>query len=283
MAISEAARRRLAGQWGSYDFRLIRDRHHVIASEMTENFLDTFLPQWSRSGLPLDRELATNVIDVRVHLDEWAPDKLRRIKQGQEDVTLLESVMFKHLHYGNRQQISFGCIGNNWKPKAEIAEELKLYRPWSVRHASAIAGGRDRLYREMRRIVERTTSPTEMELFDAWWGFSDSLDRPMLFPQVNGHTSGRFWLRADQRVVPLHFDFGLVNCETKAKIIVECDSRRYHSQDQAYQRDRTRQNVAEKLGWSVRRFTFEDVMLRLDQNLTNLEPDILPYHGAIVR
>lgn len=281
MAISELARKRLAGQWGSYDFRLIRDRHHLNIPSMVENFLDHYRLQWSCSTHVLDQEIASNLPSVREYLASWAPGKLQQIMESEAETTLHESIMFKQLHYGNRQMISFGSIGTSWQSKSVIADELKRYRPWSVRHAASFHGGIDTLYQNFTQIVRRTNSPSELAFFDAWWHLSDNLDRPMLFPQVSGHTSGKFWLTTESKAVPIHFDFGMINCETRAKIIIECDSRRYHSQDDAYQRDRTRQNVAERLEWSVRRFTYQDVMLSLDKVFANLEPHILPYRGVL--
>jgi len=57
-------------------------------------------------------------------------------------------------------------------------------------------------------------------------------------------------------------------------VLLECDSRRYHSDDKRYQSDRDRQNIAVEAGWSVRRFTYEDIMERLDRCFENLEADL---------
>ena len=96
-------------------------------------------------------------------------------------------------------------------------------------------------------------------------------DRPALFPQVQGHTSGKFWqLNSQNETRPLHFDFGLVNVVSRQKLIIEIDSRRYHSHDQEYPADRDRQNIAEEAGWSVRRFTYQDVTQRIDHCFTNI-------------
>ena len=140
-----------------------------------------------------------------------------------------------------------------------------------------VLGGREPLHQHMRQIVERSGSPSELFFFDAWWNLTQETDRPMMFPQVQGHTSGKFWQKvSDDKVIAVHFDFGLVNVTTRAKVIIECDSRRYHSQDQRYQADRDRQNIAEREGWSARRFTYEDVTRKVDYCLDNLR-DHLSY------
>jgi REase_MTES_1575 len=127
----------------------------------------------------------------------------------------------------------------------------------------------------MEAIAKASGSPSEQRFFEAWWELTDDEDRPMLFPQVHGHTSGKFWLNiSEKQVVALHFDFGLINIVRKSKVLVECDSRKYHSAERQYQSDRDRQNVAEKQGWSVRRFTYEDIMKRTTQCFDNLADDL---------
>jgi hypothetical protein len=271
MPLTESAKKRLAGLWGSYDFSLIRDKHFVTASDLVERFLEHYEGFWPGSHEPLDHELARKPKAVRVQLAEWAQRKLDRVVEDESVETIRAHIMFKELHYGRGHTISFGARGLNWKRKTEIAAELALYRPWSIEHAMAVLGGRARLHRHMRQIVERSGSPSELGLFDAWWNLTQETDRPMLFPQVQGHTSGKFWQKvSDDEVIPMHFDFGLVNVTTRAKALMECDSRRYHSQDQRYQADRDRQNIAEREGWSVRRFTYEDITGRVEYCLDNL-------------
>jgi hypothetical protein len=189
--------------------------------------------------------------------------------------TLRTHIMFKQLHYGRGHTISFGSVGTNWRRKAEIARELTLYRPWSIDHAKETLGGRVALHRHVRQFIQRSGSPSELAFFDAWWALTPDTDRPMLFPQVQGHTSGKFWQAISQdETVPVHFDFGLVNVVSREKLIIEIDSRRYHSHDGRYQADRDRQNIAEREGWSVRRYTYQDVMWRIDYCFTNLAPHL---------
>ena len=51
------------------------------------------------------------------------------------------------------------------------------------------------------------------------------------------------------------FDFAYPD----AKLIIEVDGYRWHSGNQAWQRDRKRDNVLNRLGWTILRFTAEDL------------------------
>jgi hypothetical protein len=50
-----------------------------------------------------------------------------------------------------------------------------------------------------------------------------------------------------------------------ARVVVEIDGRAYHSDDVAFQRDRTRQNRLMRAGYLVLRFTWDDVVARPDE------------------
>jgi hypothetical protein len=259
--ISEEARRRLAGMWGAYDFRIIRDKHFATASDLAENFLEYYTTQWRKaiepdandphyqgmyrlmpSMLPslkeeyrLDQELLVNEQEVRGLINEWA--ERRFAKRNPESLTVTTAhIMFRCLHYGHGDQaICFN--GGDWSSKAALAEKLKMYKPWSIAHVIDEIG-KDNLYDHMISIVRRSKSPTEERLFENWRKLSPSRDRPMLFPQVSGHTGGRFYLRiTDHYSTYIHFDFGLVNVLNKKKLLIECDSKRYHSKDDRYQSD----------------------------------------------
>lgn len=275
MQLSQESYRRLSGLWGGYDFRIIRDWHFPTASDLVEKFLDYYTKLRAKSKKPSDQELSKKIKEVKKILYNWAHAKIAKIIQESSLETVQAHIMFKRLHYGDYDTINFGSIGVNWKKKSEIAKELRRYRPWSMDHAIAVFKGRGKLYQHMMAIVSNTRSPTEKKFCTAWWNLTDITDRPMLFPQVMGYTSGKFWLEiSDDKMIPVHFDFGFVNVVTRNKILVECDSRRYHSRDRDYQADRERQNIAEKLGWSVRRFTYEDVMSKLDRCFENLKDDL---------
>jgi hypothetical protein len=272
--LSDKARRSLAGMWGSYDARLIRDKHYLTASDMVEHFLELYEPRWeSAPDYEQYGHLAKNPDEVRMLIEKWANDKLQRILLDESASTVQAHVMCKNIRYGNNLRISFGSVGNNWKTKAVIAEELSHYRPWSMLHAASYLGGVEQLYQHMNSIVLKTKSPTENTFFEAWWRLTDNIDRPMLFPQVTG-AGATFWGPTPSGLRPLHFDFGFINVVTRTKIIVECDSRRYHSKDEDYELDRIRQNIAEEQGWSVRRFTYEHVTRDIDYCFSNLMPHL---------
>lgn len=273
MPLSKRAHSRLAGLWGSYDFNLIRDKHFINEEDLVERFLEKYTAHWSQSHKGVDLELVRKPKAVRRLIADWARSKLQQILVQKSAATLQTHIMFKQLHYGSSSVIGFGSDGTNWRKKKEIAEELLLYRPWSIDHAINRIGNREALQRHFRQIVRCSNSPSELMFFDAWWALNRDGDRPALFPQVHGHTSGKLCQPISQyEVTPLHFDFGLVNVVARQKLIIEIDSRRYHSHDQKYQADRDRQNIAERAGWSVRRFTYQDVSERIDYCFTNIDP-----------
>src|SRR5882762_1905237 len=126
MALSEEAKRSLAGIWGSYDFYLIRDRHFKTASDMVERFLETYQHSWNSSSRPFGAEFAKNLKEIRNLLTEWADKKLTVVTEDNSIQTIQANVMFKQLLYG-QESINFGSIGTNWKKKTEIAKELESY------------------------------------------------------------------------------------------------------------------------------------------------------------
>jgi hypothetical protein len=170
---------------------------------MVDRFLERYEARWSKSPRPSETEFANNPKHVRKLLTEWSERKLAEVTQGRSLTTLQANVMFKQLLYDN-EAISFGSKGTNWKKKTEIAKELETYKPWSVAHAIAIAGSRRKLRDNMESIIERDSgSSSERAFFKTWWNFTDNDDRPMLFPQVWGHTSGKLWLPvSEEQVLP---------------------------------------------------------------------------------
>lgn len=275
MSLSESAISRLAGLWGGYEHRLIRDKYFATSSDLVERFLENYEAMWGSSRIEADQELRSNLITVRALLREWAQKKLEQMLLSESVDVLRSPILFKQLHYGQGETLNFGSDGVNWRKKSAIAEELGRYRPWSVAHAAASVGSVQRLYRHLHAIVARSKSPSELRFFEEWWRSTDATDRPLLVPQVHGHTSGKFWLEiARFKSIPLHFDFGLVNVVRQTKTVIEIDSRRYHSNAPEYQADRDRQNVASELGWAVRRYTYQDVTDRLEWCFGNLHRDL---------
>jgi very-short-patch-repair endonuclease len=56
-----------------------------------------------------------------------------------------------------------------------------------------------------------------------------------------------------------------------ARLAIEVDGRAYHSDARSFQRDRRRQNDLVAAGWTVLRFTWEDVVLRPDDVIARIE------------
>lgn len=273
MALSTKAIKSLSGLWGSYDFYLIRDRHFKTASDMVERFLDVYQCRWTNSSRPLDIEFKTNAKQVLTLLTEWAEKKLSVVISNDSIQTLQSNIMFKELHY-SREAISFGASGLNWRTKIEIASELKKYKPWSVAHAAEMTGGKTALQQHMRSIVKREGAPVETIFFEGWWNLMKDIDRPMLFPQVWGHTSGKLWLNIPQEAKPRPaiFSFGLVNVVSKSKVLIQCDTQARHSVLEA-RKIVLKQNLAANNGWLV----FQFGHAQINNNLTECFDTIKDY------
>jgi hypothetical protein len=266
MALSEAAQNKLKGLWGSYDFWLIRDHHFGSASDMADRFLEKYEAHWSKSQRSTDRELATRPKQVRNLVTEWAERKLERMAEEQSIATLQTNIMFKQLHFGRSDTINFGSIRANWKKKTEIAEELERYKPWSVAHAAAAFGGKNEMLRHMRTLIPSSAS-AQRKFFDGWWDLANDLDCPMLFPQVHGHTTGKLWLKvSEDKSIPLHFDFGLVNVMNKTKVLIECNGE--------IDLEDGREAVAEEGGWWLYRFTSRQITNKLVECFEEIEDDL---------
>jgi hypothetical protein len=302
MSLSDKARNRLAGLWGAYDDHLIKEKHFSTDADLAEKFLEHYTTIWSKAKVlldadsndkrleeyypplldgyhrvsaRLDQELLQNLNEVKDIVYEWAQRKIGRITDKSSVETLQTHLMFKKLYYGKGQSLSFRTA-QGLKSKSEIAKTLRRYRPWSIDHAIAEIGGKQQLFEHMMKIVVKSNSPSEKRLFFRWWHLSDKTDRPMLFPQVSGTAQGYFSLKdaTANTSFALHFDFGLINVRNHNKILIECDSRRYHSNDSAYQNDRDRQNVAVISGWRVLRWTYEDVNSKLDEKLESIRDEL---------
>lgn len=276
MALSEAAKGALAGLWGSYDFYLIRDRHFKTASDMVERFLEIYKRRWDKSSHPIDTELANNPEQIWNLLVEWAEKKVNVVTENDSIQTIEANLMFKQLVY-DHESINFGSNGTNWKKKTEIAKELKSYKPWSVAHAAATIGSKEKLRQHMESIIEASGSSSERAVFEAWWNFTDEGDRPMLFPQVWGHTSGKLWLPAsNERPFPAFFSFGLVNVMSRTKMLIECEPRPSEFDVDAKKTMITKRNLAANEGWLIFEFSHEDVTSNLQKRLESIE-DYLNY------
>jgi hypothetical protein len=271
MALSEEAKTSLAGLWGSYDFYLIRDRHFKTASDMVERFLETYQNSWNRSSRPIGAEFAQNPKQVRKLLTEWAEKKLAVVTENDSIQTIQANVMFKQLLYG-QESINFGSNGTNWKKKTEIAKELESYKPWSVAHAAATMGGKTNLRKHMDSIIKASGSSSEKALFEGWWDLTDEEDRPMLFPQVWGHTSGKLWLPVPkEKAFPAFFSFGLINVLSRTKILIQCEPRPLKLDADAKKAMMTKRNLAANEDWLVFQFSHDDVADNLPECFESIE------------
>jgi hypothetical protein len=263
MALSDSVTSSLAGLWGSYDFYLIRDRHFKTASDMVERFLDRYQPRWKKSSREIDREFANHLKAVRELLTGWAEKKLAGVTASEALPTLQSNIMFKQLLYDG-ETINFGSTGTNWKKKVDIADELTQYKPWSVEHASANLGGRKKLHKHVESILADSGSPREAEFFEAWWSLSNDDDRPMLFPQVWGHTTGKMWIPSNQTAFPAKFSFGLVNVTSRSKVLIQCLPKPSSIDAAAQSLLTEKRNLAAQGGWLL--FEFSSSQVKNDQD-----------------
>lgn len=274
MALSEEAKRSLAGVWGSYDFYLIRDRHFKTASDMVERFLETYQVRWNRSPQLFAAEFVNNPKEVRTLLTEWAEKKLSVVADNDSIKTIQANIMFKQLLYG-RESINFGSNGTNWKKKTEIAKELESYKPWSVAHAAALIGGTKKVRQHMKSIIADSGSSSEIAFFEGWWDLTDDTDRPMLFPQVWGHTSGKLWLPiSEDQALQAFFSFGLVNVLTRTKVLIQCEPRPSKLDPDAKRTMTNKRNLAAHEGWLVFQFSHDQIADRLRKCLESIKDHI---------
>lgn len=270
MALSEEAKRSLAGLWGGYDFYLIRDRHFATASDMVERFLEKYETRWKGSDQPIYVGFAKNPNEVRQLLEEWAEKRIALATNNDSVATIYANIMFKRLYFDD-SSLNFGSVGNGWKKKTEIAEELDRYKPWSVAHAVASIGGSKELRHEMRHIITTHGSSAELVFFEGWWKLTKNEDRPMLFPQVWGNTSGKIWRVIGERAFPEFFSFGLVNVRSRTKIAIQVEPEQSALGAATRKKLAAKRNLASKEDWLTFQFTHNDVTNHLPQVLDSLK------------
>jgi hypothetical protein len=275
MALSDSAIKSLAGLWGSYDFYLIRDRHFKTASDMVERFLERYQPRWKKSPRDLDKDFVNSSKAVREQLTEWAEKKLAVVAENEALPTLQANIMFKQLLYDG-QTINFGSVDTNWKKKVDIAAELRQYKPWSVAHAAATLGGRKKLRKNAESILADSGSSREGEFFEAWWNLRDDGDRPMLFPQVWGHTTGKMWIPSGDTAFPAKFSFGVVIVASRSKILIQCLAKPSSVDAAAQSLLMEKRNLAAQGGWLLFEFSNSQVKDDMDGCFDAIE-DFLSY------
>ena len=271
MELSDEAKSSLAGLWGSYDFYLIRDRHFKTASDMVERFLEIYQHRWHQASRPIDKEFEKNPKQVRDLLTEWAEKKLTVVTENDSIQALQTNIMFKQLLYGH-ESINFGSIGTNWKKKVEIASELSEYKPWSVAHAAATLGGKTKLRQRMESVIKSDGTAAENAFFKNWWGLTEETDRPMLFPQVWGHTAGKLWLPVSkEQAYPAFFSFGLVNVVNRAKVLIQCEPAPSDFDVEAKNKMMAKRNLAASHGWLVFQFSQAQIANNLDECFQSID------------
>lgn len=248
VSLSDHAMHRLQGQWGGYENEIKRVAHFPTTMSLVSRFLVRHAHGWQLGLDPADAEFLANQRDVRQLLTAWAERKLQELYASGTDAVLKESILFKQLHYGNRATLNFGSAGVNWKKRDAIADELRLYRPWSIAHFVACDGENEALP-HARLLVEEHGSPAQLAIFDCWATIVETRDRPMLFPQVLGATGEKFFRELPGgHAAPVIFDFGIVNVARGRKILIEVGSGI---------RDEDRWRIPERSGWLVLGFSEE--------------------------
>jgi hypothetical protein len=208
-------------------------------------------------------------------LTEWAEKKLTVVADSEALQTLQSNIMFKQLIYDDGT-INFGSVGTNWNKKVEIAAELTHYKPWSVAHAVATVGGQKKLRKHVESILADSGSSREAEFFEAWWDLSDDDDRPMLFPQVWGHTTGKMWIPSNAAAFPAKFSFGLVNVVSRSKILIQCLPKASSIDTSKQSMLTEKRNLATQNGWLLLEFSNSQVKNQLTGCFDSIE-DFLTY------
>ena len=141
------------------------------------------------------------------------------------------------------------------RTSAQAVQDLKHYMEFAERGPQALA--------------EQTTADYGADHFDS--DFEEAVARDL---------RQRGWkVQTQVGVGKFRIDLGIVNPDAKGSYLagVECDGRTYHSSPSARDRDRTRQEVLENLGWSLVRLWSTDYFIdaksaidRIDTELTNL-------------
>ena len=142
-----------------------------------------------------------------------------------------------------------------------------LWLPEESGRALMTDGLRQRLLtvEEVRRELARTGQ--RHGLARAWSVLGDVRDAPYSEAEVRVHRvlreAGIHGWRAN---VGVHDAEGLIGVVDllfdEAALVIEIDGRAYHSDDVAFQRDRRRQNRLVRAGYTVLRFTWDDIVNR---------------------
>jgi very-short-patch-repair endonuclease len=154
-----------------------------------------------------------------------------------------------------RTIVDLGLVLPSWSVRDALSRGLstRLLRLAEVRHLREAIGRRGRSGTGVigKLLDERLLAgPTEQSLLEK--RLADLVRRhelPALAVQHEVWHAGRFVARVDA---------ALPSC----LLAIEVDGYEHHSSPEAFQKDRTRQNRLVALGWTVLRFTWDDVVKR---------------------
>lgn len=139
-----------------------------------------------------------------------------------------------------------GALGNAIRAGSTGLDEVERFVARVARRGRRGVGVIRPLIRDRRRWERRT----ESELEDRFARIVHDFDLPSPVPQFTVcDDAGRFVCRAD-------FAY------PSSRVLIELDGFAFHAGESAFQRDRTKQNRAILLGWSVFRYTWRDVVDR---------------------
>ena len=132
--------------------------------------------------------------------------------------------------------------------------------------------------RKFRRFIFLETTDRKLheatEINDLFHGTSLEEHLYIALKKAQVPAEREFYLKVNERHCFLDF---AVFCR-QGKINIECDGG-YHNQISQINSDRSRNNLLQSAGWSVLRFSEEDVYHHMDQNMALLAETIAQYGG----
>lgn len=169
---------------------------------------------------------------IRRHVDRCRP--MFGVQVASMDVVMLD--LLRYLPEAQARDLTFRAMGRHqWEPfMARLGE-----------HADAL--GRARGVRRLRQLAELVESAARSR--------AEELAQSLLREAgISGWQANYpLWVRGQKIILDLAFP--------EQKVVIEIDGRAYHGLER-FQQDRTRQNLLVQSGWTVLRFTWEDLTRR---------------------
>ncbi|MDQ1307702.1 MAG: hypothetical protein QG671_3535, partial [Actinomycetota bacterium] len=169
---------------------------------------------------------------IRRHEDRCRP--MFGVNVATTDVVMLD--LLRYLPEAQARDLTFRAMGRyKWEPfMARLGEQ-------------ADALGRARGVRRLRRLAELVDSAARSRM--------EELAQALLREAgISGWRANYpLWVRGQKIILDLAFP--------EHKVVIELDGRAFHGLER-FQHDRTRQNLLVQAGWTVLRFTWEDVTRR---------------------